>query len=65
VTTLRTLRDNAMLDAWTTVGITEGTVFRAINKTGRIWGQCGLGGEEARDVEGGLETHSGQTLVSY
>jgi integrase len=29
----------ATIDAWTTAaGITEGTVFRAINKTGRVWG---------------------------
>jgi hypothetical protein len=29
----------ATIDAWTTAaGITEGTVFRAINKAGRVWG---------------------------
>jgi site-specific recombinase XerD len=29
----------ATIDAWTaTAGITEGAVFRAINKTGRVWG---------------------------
>jgi integrase len=29
----------ATIDAWTTAaGIGEGTVFRAINKTGRVWG---------------------------
>jgi integrase len=29
----------ASIDAWTaTAGITEGAVFRAINKTGRVWG---------------------------
>ena len=30
---------NTALDAWTTTaGITDGTIFRAINRHGRLWG---------------------------
>jgi hypothetical protein len=38
------------VDAWTTAaGITNGRVFRAINKTGRIW-RNGMSPKVLRDV---------------
>jgi len=47
------------VDAWTTIaGITEGRVFRAINKAGRIWGD-GMSPKVLWDVVRAAAAHAG------